>query len=84
MAALFINNSLTWRAVESISFEIKDAFEIFIVELLLSKCKNVIISCFQKADVNTFVQSIETLFMSVCNKKSVFLIGDFNFESSYK
>ena len=30
-----------------------------------------------KADVNTFPQSIETLFMPACNKKSVFLIGYF-------
>lgn len=78
--AIYIDNRLNYKMVESMTKAIDGVCECITIEIIMDKQKNIIVSCVYRApssNVDTFRETMEDLFAK-SEQKVIFICGDFN------
>ena len=81
--AIYINETLRYRRVESKCLSVDDCFECLTMEIIINGSKNVIIACiYRKPDsqMEKFTCHLEELFGKIKNNKVLYITGDFNID----
>ena len=82
--AIYVNISIEFKVLQTMSVVIDDILECITVELSISNRKNIIVSCIYRApgtSVDIFTDQLEMLITTVKNtSKTIFLCGDFNID----
>ena len=82
--AIYVNVSIEFKVLQTMSVVIDDILECITVKLSISNRKNIIVSCIYRApgtSVDIFTDQLELLITTVKNtSKTIFLCGDFNID----
>ena len=81
--AIYVNETLKYRRVESKCFSVDDCFECLTIEIIINGSKNVIIACmYRKPDsqIEKFTCELDELFGEIKNNKVLYITGDFNID----
>ena len=82
--AIYVNDSISFKIIDTMSVVIDDILECVTVELCINKKYNIIVSCIYRTlgtNVDMFTHQPELMIKSIKNtKKTIFLCGDFNID----
>ena len=82
--AIYVNVSIEFKVLQTMSVVIDDILECITVEFSISNRKNIIVSCIYRApgtSLDIFTDQLELLITTVKNtSKTIFLCGDFNID----
>lgn len=82
--AIYVNVSIEFKVIQTMSMVIDDVLECITVELRIGNMKNIIVSCIYRApgtNIDMFTDQLESMIKTVRNtNKTIFICGDFNID----